>query len=254
MRNHARVLTAIWSNREFTALQVGAQRAYLLLLSQPDLTPCGALPYVPGRWARLSPDTPTEYLVADLEALAAARFILVDHETSELIIRTFVVHDGGLGNPKMRGAIKSALCALHSDQLRAEVVAVIPDAHQAEIVDAIADRLPIRLNAEVGGRRQVAAIVDRSTIETAEQRGLWPAPVPDIAPTEEVEPCEKIERAAAVVEWLRDRDRIGRTLPEMQPQEREAGAQLQNDRRTPGGTAGAVAGLGLDSDAEGTGT
>jgi hypothetical protein len=189
-RNHARVLTSIWADAQFCTLPADVQRLYLLLLSQPDLTPCGALPLVPSRWARLSPSTTPEDVTVALEALERERYIVVDHETSELVIRTFVVHDGGLGNPKMRGAIKSALCALHSDALRLAVVEVIPSPHQAEIVDAIADRLPIRLNAEVGGRWQ----------------GLGADPKPDICtqpPLVVVTSEIPAEEVAAPPSWVR---------------------------------------------------
>lgn len=164
-RNHARVLTAIWSDEEFVCLSMDAQRMYLLLLSQPDLTPCGALPYIPKRWARLCPDTTSEGVGLAVCELEHARFVLVDRDTDELVIRTFVVHDGGLANSKMRGAVKSSLTALHSRWLRGSIVDVIPDEYRPSIVDGLSierrsndgsshSGLPMRSNAEVGGRRQ----------------------------------------------------------------------------------------------------
>lgn len=177
-RNHARVLTAIWSDAEFTGMTPEAQRMYLLLLSQPDLTPCGALPYIPRRWARLCPGTTVEAVEKAIEELEESRFLLVDRDTDELAIRTFVVHDGGLANPKMRGAVKSSLGALHSRWLRSSIAAVIPCEYRDSIADGIADQIgdpiddpiasqsPMRLNAEVGGRRQEVRTPARKVAET----------------------------------------------------------------------------------------
>jgi hypothetical protein len=179
-RNHARILTSIWDNDDFLGLEPEAQRVYLLLVSQPDLSPCGALPYLPGRWSRLSCSTGEQEIVEAVELLVAARFVVVDHDTQELVVRTFVVHDGGLGNPKMRGAVKSALKALHSRRLRAEVAAVLPEEHRAGIVDGLSiewqsngdpelGTSAMRLNAEVGGRRQEPVSSTTSEDTSAEQ-------------------------------------------------------------------------------------
>jgi len=166
-RNHARILTSIWSS-DFVERSPRAQWLYLVLLSQPDLTPCGALAYVPGRWARLSPTMKIEDVEKAATELEEHRYVVIDHDTAELVIRTLVVHDGGLANSKMRGAVKSSLGALHSERLKRAVIEVIPIEHRTAIdlgssigcrSDSIPDpetepRIVDPKVTEVGGRRQ----------------------------------------------------------------------------------------------------
>lgn len=210
-RNHARILTSIWDDDDFRQLEPEAQRVYFLLVSQPDLTSCGALPYLPGRWARLSSGTGEQEIVNAISLLEDCRFVLVDVETQELIIRTFVVHDGGLGNPKMRGAVKSALKALHSRRLRAEIVHVIPEQHRAEIADGLSmdcqsigdptdARTAMRFNAEVGGRRQspVPLASESSSLRAAEDIEEPPAKRARRLP-------DDFEITDAMLEWAEQR-------------------------------------------------
>ena len=48
-RSEARVLVSIWSDPDWLALTSTAQRAYLLLLSQPKLSLAGCLDWMPQR-------------------------------------------------------------------------------------------------------------------------------------------------------------------------------------------------------------
>lgn len=197
-RNHARLLTAIWSDPHFTALEPEAQRVYFLLLSQPDLSACGVLAFLPRRWARLSALTSVEEIENAISLLEEARFVMVDNETDELLIRTFVIHDGGLNNPKMRGATKSAMRAVHSRVLRSAISAVLPEQFRAEIVDGLpmAKAIPLESdsrterkaiamgtvngsNAEVGGRRQSPGPSGSDVPEVPPKGGQRGSRIPD---------------------------------------------------------------------------
>ena len=50
-RTEARIFTSIWGDPDFLALPGSAQRLYMFLLSQRDLTYCGVMPFRPSRWA-----------------------------------------------------------------------------------------------------------------------------------------------------------------------------------------------------------
>jgi len=128
-RSHARLAATIWSDPEWSTLTRSAQRAYLLLLSQPKLTLAGSLDLMPGRWANLAADDTPDAMRAALDELQAAGFIEIDTDTDELVIRTFARHDftpNGYNRNIAKG-FWSAWGAILSVRLRHTVVAHLPD-------------------------------------------------------------------------------------------------------------------------------
>jgi hypothetical protein len=111
----------IWANRDFVELQPTTQRAYLMLISQGDLSVAGVIPMTCGRWAYLSTATTATDVRADLERLAAANFIVIDESTEELWVRSYIKHDRGFTNPNGMIALHRAAERIVSPQLRAMV-------------------------------------------------------------------------------------------------------------------------------------
>jgi hypothetical protein len=120
-RDHARILVAIWSDPEFRALPADPQRMYLLLVSQARLSYCGALDYLPSRFATLGAGETEETTDKAVRRLEHDRFVVVDRVTHELVVRSFVRHDGLLASPNVTKAMIKDRSALLSDELR-EVV------------------------------------------------------------------------------------------------------------------------------------
>lgn len=89
-RDHARILTAIWADDDFRALPADAQRLYMLLLTQDQLTYAGTLDLRVNRWAACAPDTSPDDVRWSLEVLAEHRFVVVDETTEELLVRAYV--------------------------------------------------------------------------------------------------------------------------------------------------------------------
>lgn len=104
-REYARLMTAIWRNQEFRALDAAEQRLYLLLVTQPDISAAGLLPLRVRRWAEMAKDTTPDAIVAALRMLDAGRFVVVDFDTEEVLVRAFVRWDGGFTNSKRRPVI-----------------------------------------------------------------------------------------------------------------------------------------------------
>lgn len=109
-RSYAAVLTAIWDNEAFQALDDVDQRTYLMLVSQSDISAAGVLALRVRRWAKYARNTSTDLdrLTGSLARLADARFIVVDADHEELLVRSFVRHDKGYSNPKRRPSIIAA--------------------------------------------------------------------------------------------------------------------------------------------------
>lgn len=107
-RSYARIMTAIWRNREFRALPSEPQRVFLLLVSQPDITAVGVLPLTIRRWADMSADSTPAIFERALRVLEERRFIVVDWDTEELLVRSFVKWDAGYNNRKRKPVIEAA--------------------------------------------------------------------------------------------------------------------------------------------------
>lgn len=120
-RDHARIQVAIWSDPDFRRLDSTAQRMYLLLLSQPRLSYCGSLDYLPTRYAMLAPDEDDLSVEQAVKRLEADRYVVVDRESHELLIRSYVRHDGLLASPNVTKAMVKDRAALLSEMLRAVV-------------------------------------------------------------------------------------------------------------------------------------
>lgn len=140
-RTYANVVTAIWDNEAFRQLDDVDQRTYLMLVSQSDISAAGVLAFRVRRWSRYARNTTVESISGSLARLADARFIVIDAEHEELLVRSFVRHDKGYSNPKRRPAILTA-----SQEVRSPIVrlALASELHRlglptGELADALAD-------------------------------------------------------------------------------------------------------------------
>lgn len=117
-RSYANVATAIWRDDEFRALSISAQHLYFLLISQPDISAAGVLSLNLTRWASRTAGITRSRLRGPLEELQEHRFIVVDEDTEELLVRSFVRWDNGYGNSNRQPSIRDAADAIESTTLR----------------------------------------------------------------------------------------------------------------------------------------
>lgn len=122
-RNHGRILTAIWSDPDFRNLDQKPQRLYLFLISQPNLDHAGVLPITLRRWATSAKDLKPGELEDLLDELDRKRFIVLDRETEELLVRTFIRNDGVFRQPKVMLAAVSSAQEIVSTRLRLALLA-----------------------------------------------------------------------------------------------------------------------------------
>ncbi len=85
------------------------------------------LPAIIGSLCGYAPELDVDALSGHLEALEAARFIAVDWDTDEAVIRTFVRHDGVLQNQNLGKGMWSAWIAVESPHLRRVVLDNLPE-------------------------------------------------------------------------------------------------------------------------------
>lgn len=126
-RTHGRILVTIWSDKEFLALSTEAQRFYMLVLSQPKLSYCGVLPYTPRRWTLLAANDTLKGVLRAVKEGVDRRYVVVDENTEELWIRTFVKHDGLLKSPNLVKAMWKDFAEVQSDVIREGFLKGLPE-------------------------------------------------------------------------------------------------------------------------------
>lgn len=132
-RSYGTIYVDIWDDDDFKALTDGAQRVYFMLFSQKDLRSTGIVSLSERRWASFASNTVRQDIEDHLKELEGARFIVVDEDTEEVLIRTFMRWDGGYRNTNQRKSIQSAYRVIHSTKL----AAIVADEFQALTGSAI---------------------------------------------------------------------------------------------------------------------
>lgn len=111
-RSYGRVFAAIWDDPDFVARSPTAQRMYLFLLSQPDLEHSGIIPLRERRWAKGCGALNPSMVADDLKELEAHRFLVIDDDTEELLVRSLIRRDEVWKQPNVfKSALSSAIAA-----------------------------------------------------------------------------------------------------------------------------------------------
>jgi hypothetical protein len=123
-REHARILTRIWrDDDDWRDLPWEGQHMYFLLLSQPTLTHAGTLSLTLNRWSRLTKHRTAQDIEKAVRLLEERRFVVVDWDTEELLIRSFIRNDGVHRQPNvLKAAWRVITEELESKRLK-EVIA-----------------------------------------------------------------------------------------------------------------------------------
>lgn len=117
-RDHGRIKTSIWRDPDWRDLPVDAQWLYKTIISQEALSRCGVLDWRPGRIAALASGNTARKVEASAKTLERARFVVIDRQTEELLVRTHVRHDGVLDRVNMGKAVGRALAKVVSQMIR----------------------------------------------------------------------------------------------------------------------------------------
>lgn len=92
-RSEARLSVSIWTDPDFKGLTPTAQRMFMFLLSQPDLAHDGVIALRERRWSTAAAGLAVDAVRRDLDELRAARFVVIDDDAEELLIRSFIRRD-----------------------------------------------------------------------------------------------------------------------------------------------------------------
>lgn len=112
-RSHAAIYHRIWADPAWRALDVNAQHLYMLLISQPQMNLAGVLPLQLRKWASCVAGWDIADVAKALDQLRDDRFVLVDEDTEEVMIRTLIRNDGAY---KIPNVLKSLLQSAEGTQ------------------------------------------------------------------------------------------------------------------------------------------
>lgn len=121
-RDRAKINTGIWGDKDWKSLAMAEQWLYTTILTRPDLNHVGVGDWRPRRLSKLAVGISADQVEEAAEGLQSKLFILVDDESEEVLIRSFLKHDGVLQNPNLGASIKSAYDSVVSSMLQEVVV------------------------------------------------------------------------------------------------------------------------------------
>lgn len=120
-RDHARIKIDVWDDADFRSLRSVEQHAYFLLASNRGLSRCGVVDYIPSRFQCLAADLTASRFRSAIAGLRASRFVVIDDHTQELLVRSYVRHDGVLDRLNMGKATGTAFEAVVSDVIKSSI-------------------------------------------------------------------------------------------------------------------------------------
>ena len=121
-RDRANIRTDIWNDDDFRELSGPAQLLYLQLLTSATLTYAGVADWRPKRIASLAAGRSAQDTEKAAAELVAGLYIVVDEDTEEVLIRSFLKHDGLLQKPNVTKAMVKAFNKVFSMTLKGVIV------------------------------------------------------------------------------------------------------------------------------------
>jgi hypothetical protein len=121
-RERATINIDIWSDADFRNLTAPAQSLYFKLTSHPKLDYCGCVEFHPGRLAAMSKEQASGDVMIAAQELSDTYFCVFDQATDEVLVRSFLRHDGLMHQPRLAVSAAKAYGAIASNKIRAVVV------------------------------------------------------------------------------------------------------------------------------------
>ncbi|MFI7114008.1 hypothetical protein ACIBK9_47360 [Nonomuraea sp. NPDC050227] len=209
--SYAKIFNEIWADPDFRSLSRGQQWLYFALISQPELNFAGVVTTTDRRLTGCAAGFTVDELRADLKVLEARRYVVVDDEHDEILVRSYVRHDGAWRTPNVLTSIVRAAVGVRSTAIRAtlaEELARLPlqelSGKKAEDMRASVTRVIETLRPRVAATvpARVSRSVTARVTETLPEGLVQPSAQPI---------AEPIVVVAVVGEEVKDRTSV--TLP-----------------------------------------
>lgn len=170
-RDRASIRIDMWGDGDWRDLPLGAQHLYMLLLSHPTLSYAGVAEWHPGKLAAMTHGMTSNEIQSSAAVLESHGFIVVEPDTDEVLVRSFIKHDGLMKQPKLVVSMTTAYAAVASRRIQMVI------AHE---VQKMRDREP---DLRAWGVKQVGTLLSaRACPWTELTPGLTPSFTLDVTP------------------------------------------------------------------------
>lgn len=129
-RKYAQIKSDIWVNDDFLDLTMTEQWVYLHIATHGKLTYCGTLDWRPKRIPPMAHGLTLGEVNDAAEVLRAKRYIIIDDDTEEVLVRSFLRNDGLLKQKNMGGAVANAYKDIGSRELKGVIVHELKRLHK----------------------------------------------------------------------------------------------------------------------------
>ena len=156
-RTEARVYASIWNDGDFLSLPPLAQRLYMFLLSQRELTYCGTMPLRPSRWVPKAAGLSLADVERDLKELEGTAyppanpaesgpgndplrrpFVITDSDTGELLVRSLLRRDSAWKQPNL---LKLAMDASEEIESPRILLALLAEVRRLPVDDSPSEQV-----------------------------------------------------------------------------------------------------------------
>ncbi len=120
-REFAQIKLSIWADDDWRDLSPDARYLYMTLLTSPTLTHCGTADWRPARIGGLNGQSVATINEAGAE-LVEALYLVIDEDTEEVLIRSFIRNDGLMKQPRMAVSMANAHSGVSSRPIRGVLV------------------------------------------------------------------------------------------------------------------------------------
>jgi hypothetical protein len=174
-RDHARIHTDIWGDDDWLDLSPEAQHLYFVLYTRPPSF-CGGGDWQPKKIAARARCWTSDSVSHAAGELQDGLFLLLDLDTDEYLIRSWIKHDGLYRVQNMAVSIANARATFASRKLRGVVVFEVSKLRDAEP------------NLESWKKDAVTKMLDQTAIDPASQQ--WSSPWPSPNSRGKPSPCD----------------------------------------------------------------
>lgn len=131
-RDRANIRIDMWADMDVRKLSLGAQHLYMMILTHSTLNYAGVADWRPGRYAALTANRTRADVEADAQELQQAHFIYTDEDTEEVMVRSFLRHDGVIKHPRLHVSMAKDYAGISSTEICAFVAFELQKLHKEQ--------------------------------------------------------------------------------------------------------------------------